>query len=70
MFGKKDGVGFERLLDYHKCTLDDYAAFAKPTPESASPLERYMKAAVDENSERGLFCLNWESEDEVTIWGI
>lgn len=59
MYGKQDSEPFEKILDYHKCTVDDYDAFEKPSSESASPLERYIRSAADgDKSERGLLCLD------------
>ena len=42
--GNKDGKGYEKIFDYHKCTAEDFESFAPPSPEAAGTLEIYKKS--------------------------
>ena len=58
MYGKKDNKQFEKMLDHHICTDEDYAKFS-PINKSSSKL----LTAVRESEERGFLCLDWDEED-------
>ena len=57
LFGIKDGVEFEELLQYHKCTESDWTQFAPPEKGSQDDWE---KIKADPN--RGMYCLDLMQE--------
>ena len=66
LFGNRDGIGYERLLPYHKCTDEDWQVFAPPAEDSESMFKTYR-----DNPDRNLFCIDWDKlEDELEIWGV
>ena len=67
LWGKKDGVKYERILDYHKCTPGELDLFGEPSRESIAPLQTFKFS-----EKRHLYCLDWENldEDEVGVWGV
>ena len=36
--GQKDGVGYDKLLDYHVCTAEELDSYGKPSSTAAFPL--------------------------------
>ena len=42
--GLKDGKSYEKLFPYHKCTENNYAEFAPPSPEAEGLLEIYKSS--------------------------
>ena len=64
MYGFKDGVQFEKLLDYHVCTDEDYAEFNQISEGS---LKFYNEIRDDEK--RGFLCLNWDDVDPYLLRG-
>ena len=64
MYGRKDSVRFEKLLDYHVCTDEDYAEFNQI---SDSSLRLFTEIREDEN--RGFICLNWDDVDPILLRG-
>ena len=34
LYGKKDGVTYEKILNYHKCSADELRAFKEPTKDT------------------------------------
>ena len=38
MYGKKDGVPYQKILNYHKCTPDELKAFKEPTRDTYDSL--------------------------------
>ena len=64
--GYRDGIGYERLLPYHKCTDEDWQVFAPPAEEAESLFRSYK-----EDPDRNLFCIDWDKfEEELAIWGV
>ena len=47
------------MLDYHKCTDEDYDAFYPVVKQSATQLN-----AIRSDPERGMLCIDWDDEDE------
>lgn len=65
MQGKKDGVDFEKLLDFHQCSKEELNQFPEASSDSKMLLDRYKLG------ERSLFCLDWDQiGQELTISGI
>ena len=65
MEGKTSGKRYEKLLDYHICTEDDFKDFAEPTPDAANMLKSYLSG-----KNRALYCFDWEQlRQEMQIWG-
>lgn len=64
MFGKRNGKDFQRVLNYHKCTDEDYAEFYPVKKQSESILE-----AIKEDPERGMFCFDWKDDDPIEVMG-
>ena len=67
LMGKQDGIEYEQILDYHKCTAEELELFAEPSRETASPLEVYKQG-----TKKHLFCVNWDKLDngELSVWGV
>lgn len=61
-FGKEDTVPYERVVDYHKCTAEDYAQFYPVSTKSEKQL-----ASIRDREDRGFYCLDWD--DDSKIWG-
>ena len=69
MYGKKDGVKYERLVTHHECTVDDLDLLGEPAPESTHLIEQYTTRA---NGKR-LFCLDQDQFDDgepLSVWGL
>ena len=65
-WGKKDGVEYEKMLPFHKCTAEDFEEFAPPQPEALKTLE-----IMKESETQGLFCPDFERlDEELAIWSI
>jgi len=65
LVGKRKGVYYEEILNFHLCTDADYAEFAPPSAEGATMLE-----AIKENPKRGLYCLDWQRDGDILeSWG-
>ena len=64
--GRKDGESFEKVMDYHICTEDDWAEFTPPSRGSADGWEQ-----LKNDPKRGMFCLDDsdEGEEEHIIYG-
>ena len=58
LLGKRNGKEYERILPYHNCSDADYAQFYPVKTASAGLLE-----AIKADPARGMFCLDWNSED-------
>lgn len=59
-----DGAKYDKLLQYHVCTKEDYDKFYPPNKYSRSIYRKYYEG------ERHLYCLDWEKlGDELSIWG-
>lgn len=56
-FGKNRGVNYEKVLDYHNCTEEDYEQF-NPIHHSSETLFREIK----ENPDRGLICFDYPDD--------
>ena len=66
MYGRKDGKNYEKFIDFHVCTDDDYALFSPPAPESESMLE-----SMKTREGRGLYCMDWDAlADDIEIWSV
>ena len=67
VFGKKDGVPHEKILDYHVCTAEELYLFGDSSRESIAPLNDFIQ-----DEKKHLYCLDWDqlNESEVSIWGI
>ena len=64
--GRTDGKIFEQILDFHKCTDDDFKGFAPPTPDAARTLKK-----IQDDPKRALFCIDWDKlGDEMDIYGV
>ena len=62
IFGKKEGVEYEKFIPYDKCTEEDWAEFPPPAQASADSWND-----IKSGEKRGMFCLDW-SED-IFIYG-
>ena len=66
MWGKKNGVPYDKLIPYHRCTEEDLNEFAPPDPSAEGMLNRMKRGGKS-----GLYCINWdEVDDDVSIWSI
>ena len=66
MAGRKNGVIYDKILDYHECTQEDLKNFAPPTLDSERVLESILS---DPN--RALFCFDWDQlSEEMKVWGV
>ena len=63
IYGKKNGREYDYLINYHKCKVEDWNKFP-PTAKSQSEVVNRIK----EDGERGMYCLDYESDDLV-IYG-
>ena len=63
-WGKKDGVSYEKLLQPHICTDEDYAEFFTISEQSAIFLKE-----IREDPRRDFYCIDWDDEDPIEIWG-
>lgn len=61
-FGKENGYPYERILPYHKCTLEDWKALPMPDKGSFDAL-----AEIKDNPKRGMYCL--DLDQEVNLYG-
>lgn len=59
MYGYRNGEEFLRRVPFHKCTDEDYDQFYPVKRQSADLLKE-----IREDPERGLFCIDWNNEDE------
>ena len=62
LWTQKDGAKSERVINYHKCTSEDWKEFY--------PVDNKNKAFVDQiknDEKRGFFCLDWT--DDLEIYG-
>ena len=66
MYGKREGVRYERILDYHVCTAEELTLFGDPSHESIGPLEHYKLGG-----KKRLFCLDHEkmNRGDFSVWG-
>ena len=58
-FGKKDGVFYEHLLDYHICSAEELDRFGEPAADST--VIKYYRSV---DSKKRLFCLDWDDLDD------
>lgn len=67
LWGKRDGVGYEKFIDHHVCSLDELALFENPSSESAAALDNFRKG-----KNRRLFCLDHDNlnNGELSLWGV
>ena len=65
MFGIKDGVEYEKILPFHKCTETDWAQFAPPQKGSRDGWE-----TIKDDPKRGMYCLDWKEEPVNGINGL
>ena len=67
MWGKKEGVAYEKLIPFHRCTEKDFEEFAPPAPSAEGMLNRIKQPG----SKSGLYCVSWDEIDEdVSIWSV
>ena len=64
MWGKKDGIAYNRYLTPHLCTDKDYAEFNPIEEASAGVLQ-----TIRDDPERGFFCLDWEESNPFEVYG-
>ena len=65
LYGKKDGVAYDRMLDFHVCTEEEYAQFAPPDAGSESLMKMFRT-----DPKNSLYCIDREKEkDNLKIWG-
>ena len=62
IYGKEEGTPYEKVIDYHKCTEEDYKQFYPVSKRSSVQL-----AQILDNPKRGFFCA--DLPDEMRIWG-
>ena len=67
LWGKRDGVRYEHILDYHKCTPAELDLFGEPSRESIAPLNNFKAG-----DKRYLYCLDWDNlqDGELSVWGV
>ena len=66
MYGKKDGVPYEKILEHHKCSAEELRAFKEPMKDTQDSLQRYI-----DGTDRHLYCMSWDELDDETLslWG-
>ena len=67
MFGKKDGIFYENLLETHICSAEELEQFGKPAADST--VIKYYKEA---DSDKRLFCIDWDDYNDgtISVWGV
>ena len=67
MFGKKDGIFYENLLETHTCSAEELEKFGKPAADS-TVIKHYKEA---DNNKR-LFCIDWDDYNDgtISVWGV
>ena len=67
MFGKKDGIAYEKLLDTHICRAEELEEFGKPAADST--VIKYYK---EPDSDKRLFCIDWDDYNDgaISVWGV
>ena len=53
--GRKNGESIEEIIDFHRCTDEDFEEFAPPSADADRTLKKILK-----DEDRGLFCIDWE----------
>lgn len=66
MYGRHKGEPYEKIIPYHRCLAEDFDKFAAPSPEAEGMLESMKK----EGEERGLYCLDAEVADQMSVWSV
>ena len=64
IYGKQNGINFQRVLSYHKCTDEEYEEF-QPIKQTAAGLLKEIR----ENPERGMYCIEWNDDDPIKLYG-
>ena len=66
LLGEKDGVKYEHILDYHKCTSEELDDFGEPSLQSIASVKSFKKG-----DKKHLFCLDWDNLNvgDLGIWG-
>ena len=59
-YGKRDGIKYEKIIPYHKCTEEDWALFAPPDKSSFDTIQ-----LIKENPERGMFCFDYGEDYQI-----
>ena len=60
IYGIKDGVEYEKMIPYHKCTEEDWAQFPPASIGSYDAIEQIKK-----NPDRGMYCIDWTEDIEI-----
>ena len=64
IFGRHKGEEYERLLNFHKCTENDWKYFAPPSSTSKDSWEE-----IKINKKRGMFCIDFDEGEDIKIYG-
>ena len=64
IWGKKDGIPYNRHLTPHICTDEDYAEFYPIEDASAG-----MLSEIRRDPKRGFYCLDWDESDPFEAYG-
>ena len=62
--GTRDGVQYEKLLPYHKCTEEDWSQFP-PSSKASGPIFEKIR----DDPKRGFFCFDWDNMEDFMIYG-
>ena len=68
--GKKEGVAYESIVDYHVCTAEELEKVGSPSSESRLTLKKY-RGDGSGSSKRHLYCIDWDNIEtgETGVWG-
>ena len=64
LYGKRNGIYYDRILDYHNCTEADYNEFHPVKSQSEQVL-----LELQTDPDRGMLCLDWNDEEPIEIIG-
>lgn len=64
IFGRHKGQEYERILQYHKCTDEDWVNFAPPSKTSADSWKE-----INSSPKRGFMCIDFEEGENLKIYG-
>ena len=66
MYGKKEGIPFERILPYQKCEESDWDKFPPPSNAHSDSFAKIRSSEIG-----GMYCLDWEGDgvEDKLIYG-
>ena len=62
--GKRQNLNYERFIDYHICTEQDYEKFYPISEENQKNFN-----STKDSPDRGFLCIDWKEEEPYLIYG-